>query len=1211
MAASFQQQKLLVANRGEIAVRILRTARRLHIPTVAIYTRTDATSPHVLLADEAVALRPDDPDPVSNSRGYLDAEAIVDICKERGVTLVHPGYGFLSENTQFASLLRDAGVTFLGPRPETIQTMGLKHEAKALAIEVDVPLVPGSDGLLESEDEAVKVANKIGYPIMLKSTAGGGGMGLVICRNAEELRTRFHSTQERATSLFKNGGVFLERYYPHARHVEIQVFGNGLGHAIHLGERECSVQRRHQKVIEETPSPFMVKHPDVFEKMSAAALRLCQRIKYASAGTVEFLVDDDSQEMFFLEMNTRLQVEHPVTEATNPGLDIVELMIRQGIAERETRDGGLFPDKLEQEPFSVPPDQRKLHTIEARVYCENPVAQFKPSPGVLQHVEFMKAEWLRIESWIETGTTVTPYFDPLVCKLVVTAPTREEARGRMVQALSESKVYGPPNNMAYLKAICESDVFKAGNAMTTFLDTFAFTPRAMDVLSGGLETSVQDYPGRRIGMGIPRGGSMDPLAFRAANMLVKNDPGTEALEITLVGCRLLFHVPAVIAVTGAATKVTVNGEDVEMWRSVVVPAGAKVSVGTIKGTGFRAYLAVRGGFPEIPEHLGSKSTSIGLGGYQGRALHAGDTIALGACSPLEDEQMLALPSTLIPVYPADWVVYCLSGPHSDEEFVTAEGIQEFFSTRWKVSASSNRMGIRLEGPPLKWARETGGEGGSHPSNVLDNGYAFGTINVNGDTPVLLTNDGPDMGGYMCFCTVATEDLWKVGQLRPGSTIQFRRISVEQAMELAAVRQRYFAGLEDGISSKESTPGVPPPAIFSQTFTDLSQDPKIHVVEPAVGSVHYDPSAISQSDLLAILIDAETSLPDTLADTVFPARRITFPIVLDDRWSKEALERYMRSTRAEAAYLPSNIEYLANNNGLEGGGEEALRLLVKSEYLVFAVGFYMACPFLVPIDPRCRLVGQKMNPSRTYTPRGAVGIAGLVAAIYPIESPGGYQLYGRTLPPWQTWGKGRDFGPDQPWLLQPFDQVVLEPVTEAQYIEAETQFDAGRYVFKIEERNFSMAEYNKFVAGIADEVRLFKESQALGVKSEEARQVSSPINRDLLSCICYCRERELFSKWLAQKQEALKEVETGDDSTEVDETAESVVSSLTASVWKIKCKPGDVIKSSEDVLIILEAMKTEVNVEAGEENVGRAVVGFGKGIKEGAAVGSGDVLVMLK
>ncbi|KAI0721773.1 urea carboxylase [Fomitopsis betulina] len=1252
MASSFQQQKLLIANRGEIAVRVLRTAKRLHISTVAVYTHSDATSPHVLLADEAVALRPDDADPVSNSRGYLDAEAIVDICKERGVTLVHPGYGFLSENTHFANLLRDAGITFLGPRPETIEAMGLKHEAKAIAVEAGVPLVPGSDGLLATEEEAVSVAAKIGYPIMLKSTAGGGGMGLVICRSVDELRARLHSTRERATTLFKHDGVFLERYFPHARHVEIQVFGNGLGHAIHLGERECSVQRRHQKVIEESPSPFMLKHPEVFEKMSSAALRLCQRIKYASAGTVEFLVDDQTQEFFFLEVNTRLQVEHPVTEAVNPGLDIVELMIEQGIAERETHGGGLSPDKLDQATFSTAPDQRKLHAIEARIYCENPAAQFKPSPGVLQRVAFFQADWLRVENWVETGTTVTPYFDPLVCKLIVTGPNRQEAIQRMIKALSESEVYGPPNNITYLKAICESEVFKAGQAMTSYLDTFHFTPRAVDVLSGGLETSVQDYPGRRIGMGIPRGGPMDPLAFRAANILVKNAPGMEGLETTLVGCRLFFHVPTVIAVTGAATKVTVNGQEVGMWRSIHVPAGAKVSIGTIKGTGFRAYLAVRGGFPEIPEYLGSKSTSIGLGGYQGRKLNAGDSLALGACEPLDSELQVELPPTLLPEYPADWVVYCLNGPQSDEEFVTTKGIKDFYETRWDVSTSSNRMGIRLEGKPLQWSREAGGEGGSHPSNILDNGYPFGTINVNGDTPVILTNDGPDMGGYICFCTVATEELWKIGQLRPGSTIQFRRISAQQANELVPLRTRYLELIERIVSAKDAfAVDAPAPVLFSQTFPDLIQDPKLHVIEPATHSarprvvfrqsgdsailveygdmtldfnlrarihaletkirqkevrgvwslapcirstmVHFDPSLVSQAELLAVLVESETSLPDTLEDMVFPARRLTFPIVLDDRWSKVALEKYMRTTRSEAVYLPSNVEYLARNNGLEGGALDALQLLVESEWLVFAVGFYMACPFLVPVDPRCRLVGQKMNPSRTYTPRGAVAIAGLVAAIYPIESPGGYQLFGRTMSPWQTWGKGRDFTPQQPWLLQSFDQIVFEPITEEQYVEAEAQFDAGRYVFKIEERSFSMADYNHFVAGIADEVKLFKAKQAQGVKAEEAR------------------ERELFSKWLAQKQQEVpKDVASADDAT-LEEGVEAVVSSLTASVWKIKCKLGDVIKSGEDVLMILEAMKTEVNVEAGEENIGRTVIGFGKGVKEGAAVGSGDVLVVLK
>ncbi|OBZ73034.1 putative urea carboxylase [Grifola frondosa] len=1181
-----EPHKLLVANRGEIAVRILRTAKRLQIPTVAVYTRSDATAPHVLLADEAVALCSDDDDP-SRTRAATCTPKRSWKC-----------------NVHFAGLLCAAGITWLGPRPEIIHAMGLKHQARALAAEK---------------------ASKIGFPVMLKSTAGGGGMGLVVCRAADDLHSRYVATEERAKSLFKNGGLFLERYFPAARHVEVQVFGNGLGHVIHMGERECSIQRRHQKVIEETPNV-----EDVRERMCAAAVRLCQHIKYNSAGTVEFIVDDVTGEFFFLEMNTRLQVEHPVTEVVNPGLDIVELMILQGIAERFTDHRGITSSQLDQRSFQIAPQEKKTHAIEVRVYCENAAAQFKPCPGVLQHVQFMEADWLRVETWVGTGTTVTPFFDPLVCKLIVTASDRSEAISRLRQALWECKIYGPPNNLAYLRAICESEVFQRGNATTTFLDEFNFTPRAVDVISGGLETTVQDHPGRRLGLGIPRSGPMDSLAFRAANILVGNDAGTEALEMTLMGCKLYFHTAAVIAVTGAPVLVT-------------------VVVGTIKNAGFRAYLAIRGGFPEIPLYLGSKSTSMGLGGYQGRALAAGDCLALGLCEPQEPERSLIVPHTLIPSYPTDWVIYCLAGPHCDEEFITPAGIEAFFATQWTVSASSNRMGIRLEGPQIEWARKTGGEGGSHPSNIHDNGYALGTININGDTPVILTNEGPDMGGYLCMCTVATAELWKLGQLRPGCRVQFKRISFAQALHLSDVSERYLKTLVDSSSASDPTLTRLP----EEKLEDTWEDPKLHVV-PATGGIrprvvfrqagdsailveygglqldfslrarihafetevkkwkvpgiwalapcirstmaHFDPHVTSQRDLLAALIEADASLPDNMDEMTFPGRKITFPIVLDDRWNREALQKYMRSIRDEAAYLPSNIAYLANNNGLEGGEKEALRLLVSSNWLVFGVGFYLACPFLVPIDPRCRLVGQKMNPSRTYTPRGAIGIAGLVAAIYPIESPGGYQLYGRTLPPWQTWGKGPDFDSSQPWLLRPFDQVAYEVVSEDEYMELESQFDAGRYRFKIEDTVFSMSEYNTFVESIADEVLQFKQRQTAGVESEEAR------------------ERELFLKWDSRRRQQLEkehEIDSNVEDLNGSDTGDAVVSSLSAHIWKIKCSPGDIIRSGEDALVILEAMKTEVKIEAGEENIGKKVKGFGRGVKEGAAVNAGDVLVVLE
>lgn len=1237
---SLNGHKLLVANRGEIAVRILRTAKRLGIPTVAIYTQTDSTSPHVLLADEAAPLRADDADPLSNSRGYLDADAIVDICKARRVTLVHPGYGFLSENTQFASLLEQNGITWLGPDAKTIQAMGLKHEARAAAMRANVPVVPGTDGLVIDADAAVHAASQIGFPVMMKSTAGGGGMGLVVCQDDHEVREKFIATQQRAKSLFHDGGLFLERYIAKGRHIEVQVFGDGRGNVVHMGERECSIQRRYQKVIEETPSPFLLHRPDLRDEICAAAVRLCEEIKYNSAGTVEFIVDDSTGEFFFLEMNTRIQVEHTVTEAAHPGLDIVELMIRLGAAQRDKASDA---PALDQDAYTT----SNIHAIEARIYCENPSTNFKPSPGLLQHVAFPERDWLRVDTWVSTGTTVTPFFDPLVAKIIVSGGSRRQAIQRLHEVLSETKVYGPPNNIAYMRAICDCETFREGKATTKFLDTFEFTPRVIDVLSGGLETTVQDYPGRLLGRGLPRSGPMDALAYRAANILVGNAPGTEALEITLVGCRLLFRVPAVIAVTGPDVKVTVDGEPVQMWGRVHVPGGAKLSIGTIGERGFRVYLAVKGGFPEVPVYLGSKATSMRLGGYQGRALTAGDQLALGDCSYVVGDVPSSLPLALRPRYTSQWTIHALVGPHCDEDFITRDGIEAFFSTRWKVSPSSNRMGIRLEGPPIAWARTTGGEGGSHPSNIHDNGYALGTVNVNGDTPVILTNEGPDMGGYLCVCTVATADFWKLGQLRPGDTVQFVRVSFEQAMALSTMTVEYL----DQISLPKSMMADGPAPLFSPAFEDTPADPRLHVMPargerpravfrqagdsailleygellldfhvrarvhaferalserniPGVWSmapcirstmIHFDPTVISQSDLLSVLTDVEASLPDSMADTCFPGRKITFPIVLDDRWNREALERYMRSIRDEAVYLPSNIEYLARNNGLEGGAQEALRLLVETDWLVFGVGFYLACPFLVPVDPRCRLVGQKMNPSRTYTPRGAIGIAGLVAAIYPIESPGGYQLYGRTLSPWHTWGRGKGFSPEQPWLLQPFDQVKFQVISEEEYLQMEHRFDSGQYKFEIEPVTFSMAEYDAFVSSIQGEIATFKRRQAEAVSREEAR------------------EALLLQKWQQRKLEEQARNGASNASQPNDDTAgsASIRSSLSASVWKVNCSPGYIIQSAEDVLLVLEAMKTEVNIEAGEENVGRTVRSLGQRARPGELVQAGDVLVVLE
>ncbi|KIJ48529.1 hypothetical protein M422DRAFT_59450 [Sphaerobolus stellatus SS14] len=1014
------------------------------------------------------------------------------------VTLVHPGYGFLSENATFASrVATETGATWLGPRPEVISEMGLKHVARQAAIRAGVPVVPGSDGLLKpGDDDIVDIARNIGLPVILKATAGGGGMGMVICTSEDQLLHEVEKATERAKVLFNEGGVFLERYFAAARHVEIQIFGNGHGEVVHMAERECSIQRRHQKIVEETPSPFLEAHEGLRERMCNAAVALCQMIKYGSAGTVEFIVDDKTGDFFFLEMNTRIQVEHPITEEIYPGLDIVKLMIQQGILERVSPTNGFDKNASEMQQSTYhdlrkrgTEDGRHSHAIEGRIYAENPIENFAPSPGLLQHVDLhTEKEWVRLESWVSTGTTVTPFFDPLLCKVIVKGNSREEARQRFVQALEECIVSGSPNNIEYLKAIAESQFFKEGKTTTTVLNTFHYTPRALKIVYTGIDMSIQDLPGRTVGLGIPRTGPMDELAFRLGNMLVGNAETTEGIEMVLLPgmpiVRIKFFCSAVVAVTGREVNVTVNQKVKKTWNRIVVPERGTLSIkaGTSGNSdGFRVYICIRGGFPGIPAYLGSKSTSVGLGGYQGRALLAGDQIALGHCDPMESDiagHLPAIPSSLIPTYSSNWVVHVLAGPCDDPEYVTPEGIEKFYATKWTISASSNRMGIRLQSPDgskIEWARENGGEGGSHPSNILDNAYAPVTVNINGDTPVILTNEGPDMGGYLCLCTVASAERWKIGQLNPGCTVQFSRISWSKAQELQKQVTGYYSAVQASISGSTNakdakipqtilsdTPGpsilhVKPgnnsdenlKVIYRQAgdtgilvdFGVMSLDfftrARIHAFQtailekkirglrslcPCIRSImcYFDPSEIPQSEFLRLLIQAEGTIPTFLTDMTFPGRRLTLPIVLDDRWNREALERYTQSIRNKAVYLPSNIQYLADNNGLEGP-EEALQKLTQSGWLVFGVGFYLACPFLVPIDPRCRLEGQKMNPSRTYTPRGAIGIAGPVAAIYPIESPGGYQLYGRTLPLWQTWGKGTDYHPDKPWLLQPFDQ----------------------------------------------------------------------------------------------------------------------------------------------------------------------------------------------
>jgi propionyl-CoA carboxylase alpha chain len=442
--------KVLVANRGEIAVRIMRTLRRLRIASVAVYHAEDADGRAVREADEAVELFGETP-----VGAYLDIDGIVAACKQTGATAVHPGFGFLSENAAFAEALAAAGIVFVGPPPAAMRAMGDKIESKRLAEAAGVPTLPGSDGAVESSEEAATIAEGIGFPVLLKASAGGGGKGMRIAYDAEECREAFTRASGEALASFGDGRVFVERFIERPRHIEVQVLADGHGTVLHLGERECSIQRRYQKVVEECPSPFV----DAAKRaeMGATAVALARAVGYVSAGTVELIVDEQAN-FYFLEMNTRLQVEHPVTELVT-GIDIVEQQLRVA--------GG--------EPLGFGQEDVTLtgHAIECRVYAEDADAGFVPATGRLRLVRFPAGEGIRVDHGVVEGQEVSASFDPMIAKLAVHAPTRAQAIERGRDALRRTVLLGTITNTAFLERVLAQPAFQSGATHTGFIDEHA------------------------------------------------------------------------------------------------------------------------------------------------------------------------------------------------------------------------------------------------------------------------------------------------------------------------------------------------------------------------------------------------------------------------------------------------------------------------------------------------------------------------------------------------------------------------------------------------------------------------------------------------------------------------------------------------------------------------------------------------------------------
>ena len=1194
-------RKVLIANRGAIACRILRTLKKMGIASVCVYSEADADSRHVLDADEAYCIGP-----APAAQSYLSIEKILAVARESGAEAVHPGYGFLSENIGFAQACAAAGIVFIGPGVDSIEAFALKHTARAIAVECGVPLLPGT-GLLQDKGDALASAARLGYPVMLKSSAGGGGIGMRVCAAEAQLADAYDSVVRLSKSSFGDGSVFLEKFIARAKHVEVQIFGDGKGGILTLGARDCSAQRRHQKVIEETPVPGLAA--EVQEQLFASARLLGEAVNYKSAGTVEFIFDVDSNAFYFLEVNTRLQVEHGVTEQVT-GLDLVEMMIEEAAGE--------LP------PLESLTRTLKGSSIEARIYAEDPAKGFQPAPGKLVEVIFPGSELARVETWVESGSEVSPYYDPMIAKIIVTGVDRSEALAKMGRALEVCSFSGTETNLDYLKAVIASETFVSGGMTTASLGRFQVARRAFEVLDGGTQTTVQDFPGR-LGfwhVGVPPSGPMDSLALRLANRLVGNDSDAPGLEMTGIGAKLRFDADAVVAICGADMDARLGDVAVELWKRIEVKAGQILQFSAVKGAGTRTYLAVRGGIVAA-KFLGSASTFMlgKFGGHAGRALRAGDVIHFGDSHTEGNTESLNEVAT--PKYSRNWEIAVLYGPHTSPEFFTDADIAMIFTTDWRVHYQSDRTGIRLVGPKPEWARKDGGEAGLHPSNIHDNAYAIGSIDFTGDMPILLGPDGPSLGGFVCPGVVISAELWKLGQLAAGDTARFRRVTEEQARAMEAQVESAIETLSDPLpkiptdsfreeailrASRERRPATAYRADgdkyllveYGERVLDLALRFRVHLLEqklraaglagilditPGVRSlqIHYDNRRLPREALLDALEVFDAELPEN-PDVTVPSRTVYMPLSWNDPATRLAQSKYMTSVRPDAPWCPDNIEFIRRINGLSSV-QDVFDIVHAASYLVLGLGdVYLGAPVATPTDPRHRLVTTKYNPARTWTPENAVGIGGAYMCVYGMEGPGGYQLVGRTVQVWNTHRSTATFPEGTPWSLRFFDQIRFYPVSGEELLDLRSRILHGRFDLKTEENRFNLSEYQQFLASIAPEADAFRAMQQRAFREERERWAANGL----------------------LEVSAPPEIPDLDDRDGVvAEGCVAVTSPMTASVFQIAVEPGERVAAGAR-LVVLDAMKTEIVIASSSAGVVEEIrCGPGK------LVHAGHTLVVLR
>ena len=1189
--------KVLIANRGAIAVRIERTLAKMGVKSVAVYSKADRDSLHVENADEAVYLGEG-----TAKDTYLDVDKIINAALETGAEAIHPGYGFLSENTFFASKCEENNIKFIGPDSSQIKLFGLKHSARETAEKSGVPLLSGT-GLLSGVDEAITEAEKIGYPVMIKSTAGGGGIGIRICENKEELVSSYDNVCYLAESNFNDAGVFLEKYIRKARHVEVQIFGNEYGEVATLGERDCSVQRRNQKVVEESPAPRL--SDEVREKMYKAAKSLAKTSGYRSAGTVEFLYDESDEKFYFLEVNTRLQVEHGITEEVY-GVDLVEWMVKEAAGELK----GI-------EEFKAVPNG---HSIEVRVYAEDCINNFRPSSGKIDDVIF--SDKARIETWIRKNIEVSSLYDPMLAKLIVHSDTRENAVKKILDVLNESKVYGVTTNMQYLKSLISTKNYKEGKLFTKMLEGFLPEENALEVLDGGVQSTVQDAEGM-IGywtVGVPPCGAMDSYSFRIGNKLLGNDPNAAGIELTMRGGTYRFRTTTSFCITGADMSATLDGETVPMYTVINASPMQELKLKTCT-KGMRTYLLIAGGI-DVPKIMGSSSTFTDgkFGGHNGRALRTGDVLHL--TENCVTDKINSFNKEYVPHIENTWTIGVIPGPQPTYEYLKPEYLDTLTGSEYTVNFNSARTGIRLNGPIPQWVREDGGEAGLHPSNIHDNAYAIGTLDLTGDQSILLGPDGPSLGGFVCSVTTAKGELWKLGQLHPGDKVHFQLLTLEQAEKIRKDEEKNInleytkvllpepakldasyavlaEGVHDNTKYKIRLQGEENILVeYGEMELNIELRFRVHILmqeiekknlpiidmTPGIRSlqIHFDVDKISAREM-SKEVEKINSVLTELEDITVPSRIIKLPLSWDDPQTQLAAKRYQQTVRPDAPWCPSNPEFIRRINGLDSI-DDVKKIVFDADYLVLGLGdVYLGAPVATPVDPRHRMVTTKYNPARPWTPENAVGIGGAYLCVYGMEGPGGYQFVGRTVQMWNPLRETEVFKKGKPWLLNFFDRLKFYPCSADEILQYRDDFLRGKFKVEIEETTFNLGEYKKYLESIKESAAKFKAHQEASFEAERQRWIEQGLDH-------FVSETE--------------ETNTHEDEVLPDD-CEAINATIPGSVWKVLVNENDEVKKGQQIAV-LESMKMEFPIEAEFDGVIKKVY-----VKSSQQVDAGQMIAAIK